>query len=197
MVANGGHRWNIFRRAAWWLRELNALEVLTSKIPLVPSSAKISLITWTAASQPTCCPAHNWRQLAASITSCCLTTCRTALAKILLEVSPTPIGWTPGFLSRAISQQFRRRCKASGLVNNMEICLATEVKERQWSEEAVWKEVHEHLHPIASTPEGPSDPSMRTTVRWIRSLFNDQRWKDDISVKWWYLGWWSSSEYAS
>ena len=193
----GTGAWNIFRRAAWWLRELNVLKVLTSKIPSVPSSAKISLITWTAVSQPTCCPAHNWRQLAASITSCCLTTCRTALAKILLEVSPTPIGRAPGFLSRAISQQFRRGCKASGSVNNVEICLATEVKEWQWSEEAVWKEVYKHLHPKASTPEGPSDPSIWTTVWRIRSLSNDQRWKDESSVKWWYLGWWSSLEYAS
>ena len=62
--------------------------------------SKISPIACTAASQPARCPAHSWRQPAASIISC-LTTNNAAFAMILLEVSPLPIGLTPGFLSRA------------------------------------------------------------------------------------------------
>ena len=40
-----------------------------------------------------------------------------------------PIGQTPGFLSRAISRQLRRGSKAYGLVNDVEIRLATKAKE--------------------------------------------------------------------
>ena len=125
----------MFKRAAWRLRELKALEASTNKIPSVPSSAKISLIEWTAASQPARWPAHNWRQPEASMTSC-FTTRKTALAMIRLEVSPMPMGLTPGFLSRAIKRQFKRGCKASGSVKEVEIRFATRANEWQRSEEA-------------------------------------------------------------
>ena len=151
MVANGRHRWNILSRAVQRMRELNALEALTSKIPSVLSSVKISLIAWIAASQLVRYPVHNWRQLAASIISC-LTTCRTTLATILLEVSSMSIGRTLWFLSRAISQQLIKRCKASGSENDVKVRLATEVKEWQRSEEAVQKDVYKCLHSQSINP---------------------------------------------
>jgi len=59
----------------------------------------------------------------------CLTIHRTIFAIILLEVLLIPIGQTPGFLSRAIGQQLRRGCKASGSMNDVEIHLATKARE--------------------------------------------------------------------
>ena len=41
-----------------------------------------------------------------------------------------PTGQIPGFLSRAISQQLRRCCEASGLVKDVEMHLITEAKQR-------------------------------------------------------------------
>ena len=76
----------------------------------------------------------------------------------LFEISPMPIGLTPGFLSRAIKWQFKRGCKASGSVKEVEIRFATRANEWQRSEEAVRKEVHKRLQPRVSTPKGPADP---------------------------------------
>ena len=88
---------------------------------------------------------------------------------ILLKVSPMPIGQTPGFLSRAIRQQLSKGCKASGSVKDVDMCLATDAKERQRSDDAARNDVHKRLQPKASTPEGPTDLSIWRAVRRIRS----------------------------
>ena len=37
----------------------------------------------------------------------------------------------------------------------------------QRSEEAFWNEEHRRLHPTASTPEEPAEPSVRREAEWI------------------------------
>ena len=55
------------------------------------------------------------------------------------------VGLTPGFLSSAIKQQFKRGCKASGLMKEVEMRFVTKAKGWQRSEETVRKDVHKRL----------------------------------------------------
>ena len=86
------------------LRRLNASEASTKSAPWQLSSAKVSRMAWTAASQPPSWPAHSW-----VVPTACkmlgLMADSVTLPMILLRTSATPIGRTPGFLSRAMSLQ--------------------------------------------------------------------------------------------
>ena len=77
---------------------------------------------------------------------------------ILLAVSHTPIGLTPGHLSNAISRQPRNADRPLGSTNDVQSLLASKASEWHSSRDAEWKEVHRHLQQCASSPEAPAVP---------------------------------------
>ena len=91
-------------RSTFRLSELNAFSASTSNIASVSSSWKILDMAWTAASHPPGRPAQSCKLPALSMISG-FTTETIAFPTICLRISPTPIGLTPGFLSRDIKRQ--------------------------------------------------------------------------------------------
>ena len=94
---------------------------------------------------------------AASCTSC-LVTDKIALAIMRLDVSPIPIGRTPGFLFRAIRRLARRGAILFGSTNSVHKRRAVRAMEWQSSNEADLKDVQSRLQLRASRPDGPAAP---------------------------------------
>ena len=139
------------------LRELKAFEASTSKTQSDESSSKQDLTACIAASTPEGCPAHNWREPAASRTSWRVME-RTAFAMMRLTVSQIPMGRIPGFLSNATRRQARRGESPLGSTYTEHNFLANKDKEWQRSSEDLLKAVHSLLQQWASVPEGPPAP---------------------------------------
>ena len=76
-----------------------------------------------------------------------------------------PMEQTPGFLSRAINQQLKRGCRASGSIKDVDMCFATKYREWQRSDEAVQKEVHKCFQLETSTPKRPTEPLVRRAIQ--------------------------------
>ena len=92
---------------------LKAFVASTRRAASVSLCWKTSWTMWTAVSTPAIWPADNWRAPVASWMSP-LAIPNTALAMILLGISPTPIDLTPGFLFKAMSRQDSSGAKISG-----------------------------------------------------------------------------------
>ena len=82
------------------------------------------------------------------------------LPAILLNISPTPIGLRPGFLSRGIKRQARKASKEEDRFSSTHKLLITSPNALHRSEEGLLKlfDVNILLHPSASIPEGPEPP---------------------------------------
>ena len=79
-------------------------------------------------------------------------------------VLPTPIGRTPGHLSRAISRQATRTDVPFGSTYSEQSLLAVLASDSHRSTDTVLKEVHMCFHAAASRPEGQAAPSIFNTV---------------------------------
>ena len=85
---------------------------------------------------------------------------RVAFAMILRATSQTPIGRTPGHLSKAINLHERKEARMVGdkyVVHNQQTKRAIASHK---SLEAAWKEVQIRRQLFASTPEGPGAPKV-------------------------------------
>ena len=102
-----GQRIWMFLRAVSLLSQLNTFKVSTISIASAPSSSNRFLIAWIPASHAASCPAYSCLLPTAFRISSCVTL-RMALEIRRLSVSPTPIGLTPGHLSRAMRRQVVR-----------------------------------------------------------------------------------------
>ena len=183
-LESAGHiRW-IFRRAACRFSELNALDASTRIMASVSGASKTWRIAWTAASQPDICPAHTWSGPAASWMSL-LMTAAIAFPMIRRTVSPTPIGLTPGHLSKAMSRQATKADSPLGSTKQEQIRLAVEARESHRSADAVLNDVHMRFQAAASSPEGPAEPSVLRAVLRISCpsiLPNKTGWGSIIGV---------------
>ena len=74
--------------------------------------------------------------------------------------SPTPIGRTPGCLSRAISRLARKGYSPFGSTNEVHNLLPKDASTAHRSDEEVPKEVQIRFQLAASRPEGPEEPSI-------------------------------------
>ena len=83
---------------------------------------------------------------------------RTALAMIRQDLSPIPIGQTPGCLSSAIRRQARSGAIDDGCTCEVQTLTATEAREAQRSVDAPLWLVQRRLHSCESKPEGPAAP---------------------------------------
>ena len=158
-----GQRTWMLMRVARQLRQLNALEASANITPSLSSLLKTSLMAWIATLLPHSCPAHSCMYPVARCISS-LSIPRTAFPIILLTTSPTPIGRTPGFLSRAISLQAVKEDRPSGSTYLAQILLAIIVMLLQRSDESLEKDVHIVRHPEASMPDGLAEPCFHKTV---------------------------------
>ena len=84
-----------------------------------------------------------------------------AFPMILLAVSPTPMGHTPGLLSSAIRRHAVRGAISCGSTYVVPILFATRARLLQRSAEGHWKDVHSCFHPTESRPGGPAEPFVR------------------------------------
>ena len=73
-------------------------------------------------------------------------------------VSPMPIGWTPGFLSRGIRRHATKASRAAGLMYDVAKRRAEQARALQRSSDASPNAVHIRLHPSASMPDVPAAP---------------------------------------
>ena len=87
----------------------------------------------------------------------CLVSLPKAQLIICCTVFQMRIVWTPGFLSKAISQQTRRGEIDFGSTSEVQILLATSAKELQSSLDVPMKDVHSLLNSCASMPDGLAD----------------------------------------
>ena len=91
-----------------------------------------------------------------------------ALAMVLpiirLAVSPTPIGLTPGYLSRAMRRQATRAETQLGSTCWEQSFLAVVASASQSSLEAVLKDEHSLFQVAAFMPEGPAAPSILKAI---------------------------------
>ena len=92
-----------------------------------------------------------------------------ALEITLLRISPTPIGLTPGCLSRAMSRLARRGSIFSGFTHDSARWRASLAVVRQRCTDASLREEHIFFHVPASTPEGPAAPRERREMLFTRS----------------------------
>ena len=83
-----------------------------------------------------------------------------ALPTIRRDISPTPIGLTPGRLSRAMSRQATKADSPLGSTKEEQIRLVVEARESHRSADADWNDVHMRFQAAASSPEGPAAPSV-------------------------------------
>ena len=150
-------------RVAHLLRQLSALEASANKTPSLSSLLKTSFMAWIVTSLTHSYPAHSCMYPVARCTSS-LSSPRTAFSITLLTTSPTPIGYTPGFLSRAISLQAVKENRPLGSTYSVQILLAIIAMLLQRSDEALEKDVHILCHPEASMPDGLAEPCIRKTV---------------------------------
>ena len=99
-----------------------------------------------------------------------------ALPIIRLAVSPTPIGLTPGHLSRAIRRQATRAETPLGSTCWEQSFLAVAASASQSSVEAVLKDEHSLFQVAASMPEGPAAPSVLRAILRIScpSIFSNR-----------------------
>ena len=88
---------------------------------------------------------------------------------ILLATSQTPIGRTPGHLSKAIRRQARKGARPDGCTKEVHKCLASNAREWQSSADAALKAEHILFQPWASMPEGPAAPSVQLAAERIKS----------------------------
>ena len=88
----------------------------------------------------------------------------TAFDIMRLVTSHIPIGRTPGFLSSAIRRQARKGAIPQGSTREVHSLLARAAMDLQSSTDAVWKEVHSRLQPLAPILEGPAEPSVCSTA---------------------------------
>ena len=114
IVARVGQVCLILSSAASLFSELNVLLASTRRTASVSLPRKVSLITCMAASIPAIWPAQSCKDPVASCRSH-LVTVGMALEIILQAVSHTPMGLTPGYLSRAISLHASRAERPRGL----------------------------------------------------------------------------------
>ena len=84
-----------------------------------------------------------------------------AFPMVLLAVSPTPMGRTPGLLSSVIRRHAVRGAIPCGSTYVVHILFATRARLLQRSAEGHWKDVHSRFHPTASRPGGPAEPFVR------------------------------------
>ena len=87
-----------------------------------------------------------------------------ALPMIRLAVSPTPMGLTPGHLSRAMSRQATKADSPPGSTKHEQIRLAVEARESHRSTDADLNDVHMRFQAAASSPEGPAEPFVLKAV---------------------------------
>ena len=119
----------MFLRAASLLSELNAFEASTTSIASAPSSSNRFLIVWIPASHAASCPTHSCL-LPTTFRMSSRVTQRMALEMRRLSTSTTPIGLTPGHLSRAMRQQAVRAeipIGSTWLEHTFLVSLATEL----------------------------------------------------------------------
>ena len=144
----------MFLRAVCLLRLLKALVASTSITASIFGEFQISFIVWMAASQPTSCPAQSCNGPAAFLISS-FSTAITAQAMILLNVSPMPMGLTPGHLSSAINRHATNVLRLLGSTKVVHICLVTEATAAHRSLDGRPKEEQILFQEFASNPEGP------------------------------------------
>ena len=95
---------------------------------------------------------------------------RTALDTKRLATSHTPIGRTPGCLSKAIRRKATNGAKISGETKDEQMRLANKAIAIHNSLEAEWKAVHSRLQQRASNPEGPVAPVVQRAAEWMTLL---------------------------
>ena len=96
-----------------------------------------------------------------------------ALAMMRRAVSPMPMGWTPGFLLRAIKRLAINGAMLVGSTRSVHIRFATKVSDWHRSWEADLNEVHSLCHPSASRPVGPAAPLVCIAADLIMAAFSD------------------------
>lgn len=90
------------------------------------------------------------------------------LEMIRLATSPTPIGQTPGFLSRAMRREPRSGARLCGSTYSVHIRKATPAKAWHRSLDAEsWLE-HSLRHACESRPDGPAEPNIPVATDFIR-----------------------------
>ena len=97
-------------RNTFLLIELNAFDASTNKTASADLSSYIARIACINDSHPASCPAQNCSDPTDCITS--FLRCETITFRAMRRsTSPTPIGLSPGFLSRGINQFARKASK--------------------------------------------------------------------------------------
>ena len=86
-----------------------------------------------------------------------------------------PMGWMPGFLSRAMRWQAMSGAILAGSTISVLRRFAVKARERQGSDEAALKDVHSLLHARASRPEGPAAPLVGSAAYLIASVSFDSK----------------------
>ena len=151
-----------------------------------------------AASHPDTCPAQSCRAPVTDWT-CFFATEGTALPKICLSISQTPISRTPGFLSSGTKQQSYRANVPRGSTNS----LGTRRQRGKGIAEISWKPWTQcrHFYVAASSPEGPAEPLDLRSICLMRrpSYCFKNNWMD----KWFWnvtssmvLGWTSEGVFS-
>ena len=100
---------------------------------------------------------------------------RMLFAIIHLAVLQMPMGWMPGFLSRAMRWQAMSGAILAGSTISVLRRFAVKARERQGSDEAALKDVHSLLHASASRPEGPAAPLVCSAAYLIASASIDSK----------------------
>ena len=103
-------------------------------------------------------PDPLWLVSFRNINMSCLVVFKMALAMMRLVVSPILIGWTPGFLLRAIRWLAISGATIAGSTSSVHSRRAVAAREWHSSEDADLNDVHSLLQLSASTPEGPAAP---------------------------------------
>ena len=87
-----------------------------------------------------------------------------ALPMIRLAVSHTPIGRTPGFLSSGMRRHAISACRGVGSTYSVQRRRVAAARALQRDVDAPWKALQMRRQPLASIPDGPADPSVRSAA---------------------------------
>ena len=95
-----------------------------------------------------------------------------ALAITLLRTSPTPIGLTPGDLSRKIRRHASKLAMPCGSTNSEHRHFAILPIDAQRSSNSLEKDKYSLFHPMVSNPDGPAEPDTEQRINgivvWLR-----------------------------